>query len=66
MPNPPPPKTNEDFWRNKALANSERDADTNRRLALAGWEVLRFWSHESPELVAGTIAESVQRASVGV
>lgn len=40
------PKANAAFWREKIMTNKARDADTNRRLAAAGWTVLRFWEHE--------------------
>lgn len=34
------------FWDTKIAANRARDAETNRRLAQAGWTVLRFWDFE--------------------
>lgn len=40
------PKANATFWRNKIMANKQRDADTDRRLRAAGWQVLRFWEHD--------------------
>lgn len=40
------PKANASFWREKIMANRARDEDTNRRLSVAGWTVLRFWEHE--------------------
>lgn len=39
-------KANADFWREKIERNKARDADTNRRLAEAGWTVVRVWEHE--------------------
>jgi len=43
------PKANSKFWRDKILANGQRDADTDKRLRSAGWIVLRFWEHHRPE-----------------
>lgn len=42
------------FWRAKIGANRARDKQTNRRLRLAGWKVIRIWEHQlkrSPNLV---------------
>lgn len=48
------PKQNAAFWRSKIERNKARDADTNRRLAEAGWTVIRVWEHEDPsEAVEG-------------
>ncbi|MEZ0447368.1 very short patch repair endonuclease [Cellulomonas sp. ICMP 17802] len=46
---------NVDYWPAKIAANVARDADTNARLARAGWTVLRFWEHESVDLVVADI-----------
>ncbi|MCY3851922.1 MAG: very short patch repair endonuclease, partial [Acidimicrobiaceae bacterium] len=51
------PTTNSEYWSAKINGNIERDKDTNAQLEQAGWTVLRFWEHESPE----TVAEVVQR-----
>lgn len=56
------PKQNAEFWRQKIAANQLRDADTNDRLQSSGWTVLRFWSHESPEEVAKSVAHRVSLA----
>ena len=40
------PKANEEFWREKIETNRLRDRDTDRRLAEAGWSVVRVWEHE--------------------
>lgn len=53
------PKRNSDYWLPKLERNIARDAETNVALADAGWRVLRFWEHESPEHVARSIAEQV-------
>lgn len=40
------PKSNAAWWRAKLAANVARDRDTDRRLAEAGWVVVRGWEHE--------------------
>ena len=35
-----------DYWRNKILANVERDKRNNISLEAAGWTVLRFWESD--------------------
>lgn len=52
-------KSNVRFWREKIEANQARDRDTNERLEAAGWEVMRFWEHEDPDVVANQIIEAV-------
>jgi DNA mismatch endonuclease, patch repair protein len=54
------PKKNAAFWRNKIEANRLRDADTNQRLAEAGWVVVRVWEHEDPALAAERVATAVR------
>jgi DNA mismatch endonuclease (patch repair protein) len=34
------------YWPEKIARNQERDRDTDRALADAGWQVLRVWEHE--------------------
>lgn len=53
------PKQNAEFWRQKITTNRLRDADTNERLQSNGWQVLRFWEHESPIAAAKIISQSV-------
>lgn len=49
------PIKNSEFWADKVSRNRERDAETNARLRLADWNVLRIWEHmpllESVDLV---------------
>jgi DNA mismatch endonuclease (patch repair protein) len=54
------PKSNSDWWRAKIEANRRRDADTDARLAAAGWEVVRVWEHELADDAARRIARLVQ------
>jgi DNA mismatch endonuclease (patch repair protein) len=55
------PKRNARFWRNKIVANVERDQDTNARLRAKGWVVLRIWAHENPTKAASRIARIALR-----
>jgi len=55
------PATNTDYWEAKIERNVERDHRVNETLARAGWEVLRFWSHEPPEDVAEQVREVVSQ-----
>lgn len=45
-------RTNAEYWANKVSENRQRDADTDRRLAEAGWTVLRVWEHEDATAAA--------------
>jgi DNA mismatch endonuclease (patch repair protein) len=40
------PKTNAEFWDEKIKRNRERDQQVDRKLAEAGWRVIRLWEHE--------------------
>jgi DNA mismatch endonuclease (patch repair protein) len=55
------PRANARWWAEKLRANRRRDADTNRRLRLAGWHVERVWEHESPDTAAARVAATVRR-----
>ncbi len=46
------PRSNADWWRDKLDRNVRRDRDTDRTFTQAGWQVLRVWEHEPPELAA--------------
>ncbi|WP_246576268.1 very short patch repair endonuclease [Actinospica durhamensis] len=54
-----PPKTNPGYWDGKIGGNRERDRATDALLTAAGWSVLRYWEHESPEDCARRIADEV-------
>lgn len=47
------PTANAAWWAAKLARNVERDEDTDRRLAEAGWLAVRVWEHEDP-IAAGT------------
>jgi DNA mismatch endonuclease, patch repair protein len=51
------PKANAEWWRNKILANQERDRGTDVMLHARGWHVLRFWEHEDAESSARSVYE---------
>lgn len=55
------PRTNPGYWSDKVARNIARDSDTNQQLKEAGWTVLRFWEHESPEESAMRIAAEVAK-----
>ncbi|MFE5495615.1 very short patch repair endonuclease [Streptomyces virginiae] len=56
------PKANAEWWRVKLEKNVSRDLETTAHLESAGWTVLRFWEHESPDTVAHKIAASRRQA----
>ncbi len=51
------------YWPEKIARNMARDRDTDARLADAGWEVVRIWEHEDPEVAAARIREAVEAAA---
>lgn len=54
------PAANGAWWTAKLRKNVERDADTDRRLAAAGWLVVRVWEHEDPVAASSRVADLVQ------
>jgi DNA mismatch endonuclease (patch repair protein) len=55
------PRTNRPYWSAKIAGNRTRDEIVDATLKGAGWQVLRFWEHQSPSDVAQEIALSVRR-----
>jgi DNA mismatch endonuclease (patch repair protein) len=53
------PRANRDWWEAKISRNRARDADTDARLAAAGWRVVRVWEHEP-------LAEAAERVAAAV
>jgi DNA mismatch endonuclease (patch repair protein) len=53
------PQTNESYWSAKIDRNAQRDRRNSRLLREAGWEVIRVWEHESPQVAAGKIESRV-------
>ncbi|MGW1778568.1 very short patch repair endonuclease [Streptomyces sp. NPDC002143] len=50
------------YWASKVERNRTRDVDTDRRLAEAGWTVVRVWEHEDPIQAATRVEKSVAEA----
>lgn len=64
------PSSNKAWWAEKLAKNVKRDADTDSRLAAAGWLVVRVWEHEDPAEASARVADSIRsrrasRASMG-
>ena len=57
------PKANAEWWAAKLDANRRRDADTDARLAAAGWRVVRIWEHDDPVEAAIGISDLVRRGA---
>lgn len=53
------PRANGDYWREKIEGNRRRDADTDQRLAVAGWVSFRMWEHEDLAVAAERLAAVV-------
>jgi DNA mismatch endonuclease (patch repair protein) len=53
---------NKDWWAEKLDRNVARDRQYDGLLAAAGWRVLRFWEHEDPRRMAGSIREAATEA----
>ena len=56
------PKANSAWWEAKIDQNRRRDADTDRRLRLAGWIVVRIWEHEDVQGGAAKVVSAISRA----
>ncbi|MGW7435856.1 very short patch repair endonuclease [Streptomyces sp. NPDC054849] len=57
-------KTNAGYWADKVRVNRARDAETDRLLADAGWEVLRIWEHEEIQVAVRRVIETYGRRVV--
>ncbi|MGD9485648.1 very short patch repair endonuclease [Streptomyces sp. TRM70308] len=55
------PRRNAEFWRTKIEKNRARDADTDERLAGAGWLAVRVWEHEPPAQAAERVRVVVEQ-----
>lgn len=53
-------EVNQWYWPEKISRNQRRDADTDTRLAGAGWAVVRVWEHEDPAEAAMKVADVVR------
>jgi len=59
------PKANGSWWLDKLETNRRRDRDTDRRLAEAGWHVIRVWEHEAPAEAAARIRLTLSARRTG-
>ncbi|MDT0183537.1 very short patch repair endonuclease [Microbacterium sp. ARD31] len=57
------PRSNSEWWRWKIERNQARDADTERELLAAGWQVLRVWEHVSAAEAAATVEDAYRLRS---
>lgn len=57
------PRANRDWWQEKLRGNTARDADTERRMAAEGWQLIVVWEHEDVDAAADLI-ESAVRARI--
>lgn len=53
------PTANREWWAAKLARNVERDEETNRLLAAAGWTVVRVWEHEDASMAADRVLEAL-------
>lgn len=53
------PSVNTEYWGPKIERNRERDRLFDQALADAGWEVVRAWEHEAPDVVAARVEAAV-------
>jgi DNA mismatch endonuclease, patch repair protein len=62
-----PATRNVEFWTEKVNKNRARDADTDTRMAQAGWMTVRVWEHESAAVAALAIRDiiSARRSRTG-
>ncbi len=50
------PRANGKWWKTKLGANVARDRRNDAALAAAGWQVLRFWAHESIDAMVARVS----------
>ncbi len=55
------PRANSSYWQDKLATNQRRDRDTDRKLEVAGWMVIRIWEHEDPIDAASRIEDAVHQ-----
>jgi DNA mismatch endonuclease (patch repair protein) len=56
------PKANAEWWRSKLARTAQRDRETDAALQAAGWQVLRIWEHEPPDLAANRVLTTWRQA----
>lgn len=57
------PKNNAQWWADKLAGNVARDRATDAALQAAGWQVVRVWEHEDPQVAAQQIYALVRERS---
>jgi DNA mismatch endonuclease (patch repair protein) len=50
------PKTNIDFWKRKIRVNRRRDKKAVTILRGKGWEVIRFWEHDTRKALSNCVS----------
>jgi DNA mismatch endonuclease (patch repair protein) len=53
------PRTNRRWWRQKLMANAQRDQRQRRTLRRSGWRVIRVWEHEAVTLGTSRVLKAV-------
>lgn len=56
------PRANGQWWIAKLEANRARDADTDRKLRAAGWQVVRVWEHEDVQAALSVVEAALVEA----
>lgn len=51
------------YWPDKIARNRAKDAETDSRLQVAGWTVVRVWEHEPVISAAAQVAAQVRRST---
>ncbi|WP_318654577.1 very short patch repair endonuclease [Pseudomonas sp. MWU13-2100] len=54
------PKANRDWWAEKLQSNRTRDDRVTALLTAARWDVLRFWTHQSPESMIAIVIDRLK------
>lgn len=58
------PKANGDWWAEKLQSNRTRDERVTAVLQAAGWNVLRLWTHQSPESMVAIVMDQLHKNSI--
>jgi DNA mismatch endonuclease (patch repair protein) len=60
------PRSNREWWQHKLDNNRRRDQETSAHLVKLGWTVLRFWSHDTPDVMADSVVSAVESRRAGL
>lgn len=55
------PATNAEYWTSKLARNVARDRETDRIAMEHGWQVVRVWEHQPPEVAGDLVEEALTR-----